>query len=242
MADGSLPRAPYRAPWPVPLAPSAPLPAFRRRSVRLGLVGATVLGSFLAHGSLLAALALDHDQSTETPPVHARETTTGALYLQPEFLSLPHVCAWPPSPAVAACFDVDTLKQLPFQLDGFTYYGEQAASTQSWANVLSPYPEDEPRDLALAAHYVAVHECAEIAERAGWGGGGRVFVRVTMDKDGAALTQVLPLDEAANHAGLLCCLRLSQGHVAGAMRPGTTIRYVLTNPPGQGVTLTPNPL
>ena len=172
----------------------------------------------------------------------APESATGALYVQAEIVTSPHLCAWPPSPAVAACFDVDTLKQLPFRLDAFTYYGEQAASTQSWAFVLFSYPETEPRDFALAAHYSDVHECAEIAGHAGWGGGGRVFVRVTKDKEGVALTQVLPLDEEANHAGLLCCLRQSQGHVAGAMRPGTTIRYVLTSPPGQGITLTPNPL
>ena len=239
--DPVIEGSPYRVPGPVAPSPSVELPAFRRRSWRLGLTFAAVVGSLFVHASLLAASALG--RPTAAPPASEKsQFGTGAFVVHPEFTWPQFGCAWPPPPAIAACFDVDTLRRGPYTLEPFTGYGEAARSDVSWAPVPSPLPQHDDREAASAIFHDELSECAQAAATDGFRGEGRVFVRVTRDETGAALTQVLPLDEEANHAGLLCCLRMSQSNLAAEMRPGTTVRYVLTVPPGQGLTLTPDPM
>ncbi|MFO0589281.1 MAG: hypothetical protein U0441_17215 [Polyangiaceae bacterium] len=240
--DPALIGSPYRVPGPVAPPTGAELPAFRRRSWRLGLSFVAVVGSMLAHASLLAASALGAGDAAAAPAFERSGFGTGAFVVHAEFTTPQFGCAWPPPPALAECFGPSTLRMGPYTLEPFTAYGEGARSERTWESVPFPFPEHDERDMAEALFHDELNECARSAERDGWQGGGRVFVRVARGEDGAAMTQVLPLDEEANHAGLLCCLRRSQSHLAPEIRPGSTTRYVFTAPPGEAVTLTPEPI
>lgn len=221
--------------WPRPIS-------FRPRTFRPGLRELALLGSLLAHGVLLAASAsIAPAPAAVSPAPHPRPRfPSGAFFVQAE--SHPHMCTFPPSEALAACFDRAALDARYLFTSPAEAYGYDAASQVTWRWVRYPFMNvrDAP-DMAGSLLYEGLRECAETAKQAGWSGKGRVFVRVAYQPAGGVLAHVLPLDSEADHPGLLCCLRQSQVPLASAMRPGTTVRYTFTDSP-ERVTLTPPPL
>ena len=237
-------RSPYRSPATLEAAPPSRLPrplSFRARRLRPGLGAVAVVGSFLAHGAVLAASAMSVSDppAAELPPPRPR-FPGGAFFVHAELNS--HMCTFPPSEALAACFDRSALDARPVFTSPTEAYGHDAHSSVTWSWVRYPFMNlGANNEMASALLDEGLRECAETAREAGWSGKGRVFVRVAYQPAGGVIAQVLPLDSEADHAGLLCCLRRSQSPLASAMRPGTTVRYTLTDGP-EGVTLVPPPL
>ncbi len=244
-AEPAAPRgSPYRSPASLDAALPSRLPrpaSFRVRRLRPGLGALALVGSFLAHGAVLAASAMSVSDppAAELPPPRPR-FHSGAFFVHAEVN--PHMCTFPPSEALAACFDRSALDARPVFTSPTEAYGYDAHSSVTWSWVRYPFMNlGADSEMASALLDEGLRECAETAREAGWSGKGRVFVRVAYQPAGGVIAQVLPLDSEADHAGLLCCLRQSQSPLASAMRPGTTVRYTLTDGP-EGVTLDPPPL
>lgn len=236
--------SPYRSPGPLDptlvsrLPPPAPL---RARPLRPGLRGLTLLGSLLAHAAILATSALSAPTSanaTSAPP--RPHHAGGAFFVHAELY--PGGCGFPPPESVTACFDRSVLDERVRFTSPAMAYGYAADPHVTWERI--PFPLLSLPDGGDGAEWMleeGLRECADTAKQAGWTGKGRVFVRVTYEAGGGALTQVLPLDSEADHPGLLCCLRKSQLPVASVMREGTTVRYTFTDGP-EGISVTPPPL
>lgn len=242
--------SPYRSPAAVDPAIPSDLPrpvSFRARSFRPGRRAFVLLGSLLAHAALLGVSALSaaggaaaHSQTAPRPRFHS-----GAFLVHAE--SVPVGCDSRPSEALTACFDRSTLDARYLFTSPSEAYGYDARSPVSWERVPFPFmvlgtDDRSEREIAESMLEDDLGQCANTAREAGWSGKGRVFVRVGHEKDGGAVAQVLPLDSEADHPGLLCCVRKSQLALASAMRPGTTVRYTLTDDTSAGLTLTPPPL
>lgn len=232
--------SPYRIAAPTS-APAPPKNPFRPRLFRPTAHGLAIVASLIVHGVVLTASALS---ASKAPPPAEEDTAsrfhTGAFVLHAE--DFPVFCNWPPPPEVADCFDRATLLKANYFAPRFNAYGTEATTLTTSTSI--PYPLNVYDDPETASYQLdeSLRECARTAREGGWSGDGRVFVRVAQEKGKGVIAQALPLDEAANHPGLLCCLRHSQLPVASTMRPDSTVRYTFSTSTEQGITLSPPPL
>lgn len=232
--------SPYRVAAETAAAPSRPPQnPFRPRLFRPTAHGLAILSSLLVHAVVLTASALSASGAPPPEETEAARFHSGAFLLHAE--DFPVFCNWPPPSPLIGCFDRATLLQASYFAPAFGAYGTEATSPTTSTPI--PYPFLNYDDPELAGYELegSLNDCARTARLAGWKGEGRVFVRVTHRRGEGAIAQALPLDEASNHPGLLCCVRNSQLPLASTMKPGTTIKYTLSSPPEEGVTLTPPP-
>lgn len=234
-----------QSPYRVLAEPSADSPSprnnpFRPRLFRPTAQGLAILASLVVHAVVLTASALS--ASPEPPPPDDTEATrfhSGAFVLHAE--DFPFFCNWPPPSHLTGCFDRATLQKASYYTSRFEAYGADADGPTT---AQFPYPLINYGDPEMASYELdqSLNECARTARVEGWKGEGRVFVRVTNRKAEGAVAQAFPMDPEANHPGLLCCIRSSQLPLASTMKPDTTVRYTLSAPVDEPVTLTPPPL
>jgi hypothetical protein len=199
------------------------------RNLRPSALIFALLGSAVAHASVLApsAAAEPSTLTTADPKRDPRLPSGDGAYFITTQLACGASCVklGPPPPAVAACYDRETLCDAGYDVSPADAYGHLLTRDRTWISVETGDGTAPERKVATAQYRAAIDDCLGATLHA-QSESGQVFARVERRQDGTAISRVEALDGAVSPE-LVCCFREAQGVLASSLRSGAAVAFML---------------